>query len=159
MSFPNRGEGGGGHPLGKIPTFSRFFFGNVPNCWLEEPASQLGREQAIVKLGFTSTDIIVERCQLFIRFCYDDHILCCNANIMMNNPDDYDDGAEGWCNSCTEQASSTGPGPVQSAISYHREGVRLQNNKNILKKSVIVAHGESWTQICKKVQKTQDRYV
>ena len=29
MSFPNRGEGGVPY-LGKIPTFSRFFFGNVP---------------------------------------------------------------------------------------------------------------------------------
>ena len=27
--FPNRGEGV--PDLGKIPTFSRFFFGNVPN--------------------------------------------------------------------------------------------------------------------------------
>ena len=26
MSFPNRGEGGGAPHLGKIPTFSRFFF-------------------------------------------------------------------------------------------------------------------------------------
>ena len=29
VSFPNRGEGGGPE-LGKIPTFSRFFFGDVP---------------------------------------------------------------------------------------------------------------------------------
>ena len=30
MSFPNRGEGGGGPHLGKIPTFSRFFFWERP---------------------------------------------------------------------------------------------------------------------------------
>ena len=34
MSFPNRGEGGGVPHLGKIPTFSRFFFwGSFPNIF------------------------------------------------------------------------------------------------------------------------------
>ena len=46
MSFPNRGEGGGGPPFGKnSPIFPFFFLGGVPKHSLPQSTAEAGQVQ------------------------------------------------------------------------------------------------------------------